>query len=405
MNTRALRQLSGHATVEKVLNLFSLSKRSDVDPFHAMDVLAEATRRRQAGHPVISMAVGQPSHPTPKAALEAARGALEHGRIGYTDALGMAALKQAISGHYKSRHDLSIDPARIAITTGSSAGFNLAFLALFDPGDCVAIARPGYPAYRNILSALGLEVVEVPVSAETAFTLTPESLETAQVESGKQLKGVLLASPANPTGTVTSREGLAALAAYCADNAIAFISDEIYHGLTFVGGETSALEITNDAIVINSFSKYYCMTGWRIGWMVLPERLVRPIERVAQSLYIAAPELSQIAATAALGANAELDVYKASYARNRDLLARRLPEIGFSIASPMDGAFYAYVDVSRFTNESMGFARKMLAEINVAATPGLDFDPLEGFRALRFSYAGSNAEIEEAVERLADWLK
>ncbi|WFS02054.1 pyridoxal phosphate-dependent aminotransferase [Rhizobium tumorigenes] len=385
--------------------MFSLSKRSDVEPFHAMDVLAEATRRRQAGHPVISMAVGQPSHPTPKAALEAARSALEHGRIGYTDALGMAALKQAISGHYKSRHDLSIDPARIAITTGSSAGFNLAFLALFDHGDCVAIARPGYPAYRNILSALGLEVIEVPVSAETAFTLTPESLEAAQAESGKRLKGVLLASPANPTGTVTSREGLAALATYCADNAIAFISDEIYHGLTFVGEETSALEITNDAIVINSFSKYYCMTGWRIGWMVLPERLVRPIERVAQSLYISAPELSQIAATAALGANAELDVYKASYARNRDLLARRLPEIGFSIASPMDGAFYAYVDVSRFTNDSMGFARKMLAEINVAATPGLDFDPLEGFRALRFSYAGSNAEIEEAVERLADWLK
>ncbi|PZM16791.1 pyridoxal phosphate-dependent aminotransferase [Rhizobium tubonense] len=385
--------------------MFSLSKRSAVEPFHAMDVLAEATKRRQAGHAVISMAVGQPSHPTPKAALVAAREALDHGRIGYTDALGTQALRQAIVEHYRLRHGLAIDPQRIAITTGSSAGFNLAFLALFDPGDCVAIARPGYPAYRNILAALGLDVIEVPVTAETHFTLTPESLEAAQAASGKRLKGVLLASPANPTGTVTGREGLKALADYCAAQSIAFISDEIYHGLTFVGEETSALEITDEAIVINSFSKYYCMTGWRIGWMVLPERLVRPIERVAQSLYISPPELSQIAAKAALSAGLELDVYKESYRRNRDLLTRRLPEIGFSIASPMDGAFYAYVDVSRFTNDSMLFARKMLAEINVAATPGLDFDPIEDHHAMRFSYAGSNAEIEEAVERIAAWLK
>lgn len=387
------------------MTVFSLSKRSDVEPFHAMDVLAEATRRRQAGHSVISMAVGQPSHPAPQAALEAARAALGHGRIGYTDALGTLALRQALSAHYQVRHGLSIDPKRIAITTGSSAGFNLAFLTLFDAGDCVAIARPGYPAYRNILAALGLDVVEVPVTEETQFTLTPESLEAAQSESGKRLKGVLLASPANPTGTVTGRAALKALADYCADRSIAFISDEIYHGLTFVGEEASALELTDEAIVINSFSKYYCMTGWRIGWMVLPERLVRPIERVAQSLYISAPELSQIAAEAALGAGAELDVYRKSYGRNRDFLMRRLPEIGFRIASPMDGAFYAYVDVSRFTNDSMAFARKMLAEINVAATPGLDFDPVEGHRAMRFSYAGSNAEIEKATERMATWLK
>ncbi|TWB54938.1 aspartate/methionine/tyrosine aminotransferase [Rhizobium sp. ERR 922] len=385
--------------------MFSLSKRSDVEPFHAMDVLAEATRRRQAGHSVISMAVGQPSHPAPQAALEAARAALGHGRIGYTDALGTLALRQALSAHYQVRHGLNIDPKRIAITTGSSAGFNLAFLTLFDAGDSVAIARPGYPAYRNILAALGLDVVEVPVTEETQFTLTPESLEAVQAESGKRLKGVLLASPANPTGTVTGRAALKALADYCADRSIAFISDEIYHGLTFVGEETSALELTDEAIVINSFSKYYCMTGWRIGWMVLPERLVRPVERVAQSLYISAPELSQIAAEAALDAGAELDVYRESYGRNRDFLMRRLPEIGFRIASPMDGAFYAYVDVSRFTNDSMVFAQKMLAEINVAATPGLDFDPVEGHRAMRFSYAGSNAEIEEATERMAAWLK
>ncbi len=370
-----------------------------------MDVLAEATRRRASGHPVISMAVGQPSHPAPQAALDAARAALAKGRIGYTDALGTARLKQALAVHYRDRHGLDIDPLRIAVTTGSSAAFNLAFLSLFDAGDAVAIARPGYPAYRNILGALGLKIIEVPVTAETHFTLTPESLEAAQREGGVRLKGVLLASPANPTGTVTGRAALKALADYCAANSIAFISDEIYHGLTFAGEETSALELAGEAIVINSFSKYYCMTGWRIGWMVLPERLVRPIERVAQSLYISPPELSQIAATAALNATAELDVYRASYARNRDFLIRRLPEIGLSIASPMDGAFYAYVDVTRFTNDSMAFAKRMLAEIDVAATPGFDFDPLEGNRTMRMSYAGSEAEIAEAVERIAVWLK
>ncbi|WP_086993937.1 pyridoxal phosphate-dependent aminotransferase [Rhizobium sullae] len=385
--------------------MFSVSRRSEVEPFHAMDVLAEATRRRASGHPVISMAVGQPSHPAPQVALEAARAALAEGRIGYTDALGTARLKQALAGYYRNRRGLDIDPLRIAVTTGSSAGFNLAFLSLFDAGDAVAIARPGYPAYRNILGALGLKILEVPATAETHFTLTPESLEAAQHESGVRLKGVLLASPANPTGTVTGRKALKALADYCAANSIAFISDEIYHGLTFSGEETSALELTGEAIVINSFSKYYCMTGWRIGWMVLPDRLVRPIERVAQSLYISPPELSQIAATAALGATAELDVYKASYARNRDFLMRRLPEIGLSIASPMDGAFYAYVDVTRFTNDSMAFAKRMLSEIDVAATPGFDFDPLEGNRTMRMSYAGSEAEIAEAVERIAGLLK
>ncbi|TCN28190.1 pyridoxal phosphate-dependent aminotransferase [Sinorhizobium americanum] len=382
-----------------------MSKRSAVEPFHAMDVLAEATRRRDAGHPVISMAVGQPAHPAPKAALEAARRALEHGRLGYTDALGTLSLKRAIAAHYQSRHGIALDPQRVAITTGSSAGFNLAFLALFDPGDCVAIARPGYPAYRNIMAALGLNVVEIEANADTAFTLTPESLERAAAQAGKPLKGVLLASPANPTGTVTARARLTALADYCRARSIAFISDEIYHGLTFAGEETSVLEIADDAVVINSFSKYYCMTGWRIGWMVLPEAQVRVFERIAQSLYISPPELSQIAAEAALGAHEELDGYKRAYAANRDLLLKRLPEIGLSIASPMDGAFYAYVDVSRFTNDSMAFARRMLAEINVAATPGFDFDPLEGHRTMRFSYAGSPADMAEATDRIALWLK
>ena len=290
------------------------------------------------------------------------------------------------------------------ITTGSSAGFNLAFLTLFDAGDAVAIARPGYPAYRSILSALGLIVIEVPVSAETGYTLTPESLERAQSAAGIRLKGVLLASPANPTGTVTSAVQLKAVYDYCEGHDIALISDEIYHGLTYGAEEASALTIGNQAVVINSFSKYYCMTGWRIGWMVLPDELVRPIECVAQSLYISAPELSQIAAIAALGATDELEHYKDSCRANRDFLMRRLPELGLPLLSPMDGAFYAYVDASRYTNDSMAFAKRMLAEIDVATTPGMDFDPVDGHLALRLSYAGTMAEMVEATDRLAGWL-
>lgn len=369
-----------------------------------MDILAEATRRRNAGKPVISMAVGQPGHPAPQAALAAAREALGHGRIGYTDALGLAELRARLADHYRRRHGIAVDPARVVVTTGSSAGFNLAFLALFDAGDAVAIARPGYPAYRAILSALGLRVVEVPVNAETGFTLTPESLQAAQMEAGIRLKGVLLASPANPTGTVTSRDQLKAVYDYCQGEGITLISDEIYHGLTFAGEEATALEIGAEAIIINSFSKYYCMTGWRIGWMVVPDHIVRPLECLAQSLYISAPELSQIAAIAALGAEEELEQYKASCRRNRDFLMARLPMLGLPLLSPMDGAFYAYVDVTRYTNDSMAFARRMLAEIDVAATPGMDFDPLDGHGALRISYAGTYAEMVEATDRMAAWL-
>ena len=366
-----------------------------------MDLLAEATRRRNAGRPVISMAVGQPGHPAPEAALAAARDALDHGRIGYTDALGLAGLRAKLADHYSRRHGIAVDPARVVVTTGSSAGFNLAFLALFDPGDAVAIARPGYPAYRAILSALGLKVVEVPVNADTQFTLTPESLEAAQASAGLRLKGVLLASPA---GTVTGRAQLKAVHDYCRGQGITLISDEIYHGLTYAGEEATALEIGDEAIVINSFSKYYCMTGWRIGWMVVPDHIVRPLECLAQSLYISAPELSQIAAIAALDAEEELEHYKASCRKNRDFLMARLPELGLPLLSPMDGAFYAYVDASRFTNDSMVFARRMLAEIDVAATPGMDFDPVDGHRALRISYAGTFAEMVEATDRMARWL-
>jgi len=384
--------------------LISISKRSAVEPFHAMDILAEATRRRQEGRPVISMAVGQPGHPAPQAALQAARNALEGGRIGYTDALGMTGLRQALAEEYRRRHDVSVDWNRIVVTTGSSAGFNLAFLSLFDVGDAVAIARPGYPAYRSILSALGLKVIEVAVGPDTGYTLTPESLERAQAEAGVRLKGVLLASPANPTGTVTTKAQLKAVYDYCQGQGITLISDEIYHGLTYGSEEATAPEIGDDAVIINSFSKYYCMTGWRIGWMVLPQELVRPVECVAQSLYISAPELSQIAALAALSATDELEHYKAACQANRDFLMARLPQIGLPLLSPMDGAFYAYVDATRFTNDSMGFAKRILAETDVAVTPGRDFDPVEGHLALRLSYAGTMADMVEATDRLDTWL-
>ncbi|MEI5679719.1 MULTISPECIES: pyridoxal phosphate-dependent aminotransferase [unclassified Mesorhizobium] len=379
----------------------SLSRRGDVEPFHAMDVLAEANRLKALGVPVISMAVGQPSDPAPTLVREAAARALQDGRIGYTDALGTATLRKAIAAHYGEHYGIDVPPARIAVTTGSSAAFNLAFLAMFDPGDRVAIAAPGYPAYRNIMKALGLDVVEIEL--EGAAYLNAAHLESAHRE--KPLKGVLFASPANPTGAVVPPDELAAFVTMAENLGISVISDEIYHRLAYSGPDTTALVHSNDVTVINSFSKYYCMTGWRIGWMVLPEKLVRPIERIQQSLYISAPELSQIAATEALKATAELEAVKARYAWNRDLLMRRLPEIGFALAAPMDGAFYAFCDVSRLTNDSMDFARRMLAEAHVAATPGRDFDPLAGHRFMRLSYAGSHDDMVEAVARIERWLK
>ena len=369
-----------------------------------MDILAEATRLKGEGGDVVSLAVGQPAHPAPKPALEAARKALDSGRIGYTDALGTSGLRAAIARHYQDRYGVSVDPRRVAVTNGSSAGFNLTFLQFFTPGETVAISRPGYPAYRNILAALGLKVAEIPVSAETHYVLTPEAIEAWERENATQVAGVMVASPANPTGTVTPKTDLKALSDWCEAREAVFISDEIYHGLTFSGEETTALEVSDRAIVINSFSKYFCMTGWRIGWMVLPDDLVRPVECLAQSLYISAPELSQIAAEAAFDGIDEMEEVKAGYAKNRELLARRMPELGLPLAAPMDGAFYALCDVSRFTNDSMSFAKQMLREIHVAATPGRDFDPVEGHRLIRFSYAGSYAEIETALERMGDWL-
>jgi aspartate/methionine/tyrosine aminotransferase len=366
-----------------------------------MDVLAGANRLIAQGIDVISMAVGQPSDPAPLTVRRAASEALERGRIGYTDALGLMSLREAIARHYAENYKVEVSPDRIAVTTGSSAAFNLAFLAMFDAGDRVAIAAPGYPAYRNIMAALGIEVVEIELDG--APYLDAAHLRAAHAD--KPLKGVLFASPANPTGSVISEPDLAELTAVARELGITVISDEIYHRLTYGAPDTTALAYGDDVTVINSFSKYYCMTGWRIGWMVLPQELVRPVERIAQSLYISAPELSQVAAIEAFSATGELEAVKARYAQNRDLLMQRLPELGFPLAAPMDGAFYAYCDVRRHTNDSMEFARRMLAEAHVAATPGRDFDTRQGHRYMRFSYAGSNRDMVEALARLERWLK
>ncbi len=379
------------------------SRRSEIDPFRAMDVLAEANRMMAAGVNVISLAVGQPSAPIPPHAAEAAEAFLRAGRIGYTDALGRIGLRRRIARHYAETYGVAVPPERIMVTTGSSAGFNLAFLTAFDVGDRVAIANPGYPAYRNILKALGLVPVEIPVGADEDYILTAERLLEAHRQ--EPIHGVLIASPANPTGTVTPRSELKALLELCDAEGIAFISDEIYHGLTYGERDTSALEFSDRAIIVNSFSKYYCMTGWRIGWLVLPGSLVRASERIGQSLYISAPELSQVAAEAVFETRDQLEEIKQTYIRNRAILAQRLPSLGFSDIAPIDGAFYAYARLPAGMGSASEFSSRVLKSSHVALTPGIDFDPVAGEHFVRLSYAGSTSELAEATERLAGFLK
>jgi aspartate/methionine/tyrosine aminotransferase len=374
-----------------------------VSPFLAMDVLSAAAAKERRGESVIHMEVGQPSAPAPRAAREAARAALETGRIGYTEALGLAPLRERIARHYREAYGVGIAPERVVVTTGSSAGFVLAFLSLFDAGARVAITAPGYPAYRNILEALGLEPVTIPLTRADGFAMTAEAVAHAHAE--RPLDGILAMSPANPSGTMIGGPKLARLGETCRRLGLWFVSDEIYHGLTYGEPAATALASDDDAVVINSFSKYYCMTGWRIGWIVVPERLVRPIERLAQNLYISPPYLSQVAALAALDATEELEAVKASYARNRALLLEELPRIGLGEMHPVDGAFYIYADVARFTNDSIAFCRRLLDEAGVAATPGLDFDSREGAHHVRLSFAGSEEDCREAVRRIGPWLR
>lgn len=379
------------------------TRSAGVSPFVVMDVMSQAADIERRGGQVVHLEVGQPGHPAPRTARDAAKAALERGPVGYTEALGIMPLRERIARHYQDWYGVAVEPSRIIVTTGSSGGFTLAFLSMFDAGQRVAIAEPGYPAYRNILKALALSVVEIPTGAETRFALSPAAIEEAHARA--PLAGVLAMSPANPTGVVMAPEALRDLAACCRRLGIWFISDEIYHGLTYGEAKAqTALRFDQDAVIINSFSKFFCMTGWRVGWMVVPERLVRPIERLQQNLSISVPYLSQIAAHAAFDGQAEMEQVKAGYARNREILMRELPKLGLGGFLPIDGAFYVYTDVSVLTNNSMDFCRRALQEAGVAITPGLDFDTTNGNRFVRLSFAGVEADMHEAVRRLGDWL-
>ena len=392
------------ATVrDRAKSLLVASGRSNVPPFMVMDVMAAAARIEAAGGHVIHMEVGQPAAAAPRPAILAAHAALDSGRIDYTSALGIPSLRARIARHYREAYGCAVDPERVVITTGSSGAFILGFLALFEPGDRVAVTVPGYPPYRHILTALGCEPVLIETSSETRHALTGEALLAAHRKT--PLKGVLVGSPANPTGTMMSREALTGLMAAAAGAGIRFISDEIYHGLDYAFPAVTAAELSPDALVINSFSKYFCMTGWRVGWMVVPEPLVRPIERLQQNLAISVPTLSQIAAEAAFDGRAEMEEIKHGYQLNRSILIEGLPQAGLDRFLPADGAFYLYADVSKFTSDSFAFAGEMLEKAGVAATPGVDFDPVHGRQFIRFSYARSAADMREAVARIARWLR
>ena len=370
-------------------------------PFHAMEILARAKALEAAGRSICHLELGEPSAPPAPRVLEAVARALPLGQP-YTHAKGRLELREALAAYYQAQHRVQVDPENIVVTMGSSAAFILGFLGGFRHGARIAVTRPGYPAYLNTIDGLGFEAVEIELSAATGWRLTGADIEAAY--SAVPFDGLLFASPANPTGASVTRDGLAGIIATCRRLGVRLISDEIYHGLDYAGPSVSALEFGHDAIVINSFSKYYCMTGWRLGWMVLPEELVRRTEMLQQNLFISAPTLSQTAGLVALGEREYAEVQKAKYAANRDILSRGLDALGFGAVTPSDGAFYAYADASAFTNDTMAFCKGLLEVAGVATTPGIDFDRRNGNRFVRFSYAGSQATIEQALERMAGYL-
>lgn len=379
----------------------ALSSRGDIDPFIVMDVLRTANELQAKGADIVHMEVGQPGTSAPARVIEAAHAALDQSPLGYTDALGLPALREKIADYYHHRYGVSVSPERVVVTAGSSAGFVLAFLAILEAGGRVAIPTPGYPCYRHILGALGAEAVSLETTAKDRWSPTPELLSAAH--SKKHLDALLLASPANPTGTMLVGDALKDIVAACDALGLWFISDEIYHGLDYAEPAKTALAYSQSAIVINSFSKYFSMTGWRIGWMVVPDALVRPMERLAQNLYICAPAISQYAAVAAFDAYDEIEANKAVYRANRDLLLEELPKAGFNNILPADGAFYLYADVRHMTNDSAELARKILEETGVAATPGIDFDTGRGAHYIRFCYSGTTERMREAAQRLQNW--
>ena len=371
-----------------------------VDPFIVMDVMAAAAEKEAVGERVVHLEVGQPSTAAPRMAIAAAHAALDADRLGYVAALGLPALRERIARHYRERYGVAVPVERIVVTTGSSGGFPLAFLAAFDAGERIALAAPGYPAYRNVLAALNLEAVDLPTTAEDRFQPTVEALERAG-----PISGLIVASPSNPTGTMVTPAELKRLAEWCHARGVRLVSDEIYHGIVYEGETATAAAFSSSAIVVNSFSKYFSMTGWRVGWLVLPEELVRPVERLSQNLFISVPTLSQHVALAAMECRDELDGHVRRYRANRDLLMAGLPATGLDRLTPAQGAFYLYADVGHLTNDSREFCARMLREAGVATTPGVDFDRARGARTLRISFAGSPEEMEETVRRLRAWRR
>ncbi|WP_145753113.1 pyridoxal phosphate-dependent aminotransferase [Nitrospirillum amazonense] len=381
-------------------------RASTISPFMVMEVLRAANARQAAGGDVLHLEIGQPSTPAPKGVIAAAAHALAADRLAYTDALGLPALREGIARWYQDRHGVVISPHRVVVTTGSSGAFLLAFLAGFDPGDRVALAAPGYPAYRNILKTAGLVPVELPTGPETRFQPTPALLDDLLARGGGPIRGLIVASPSNPTGTMLDPAAMAAVGDWCRRHGVWLISDEIYHGIeygTVPAATALAVDGGEGAITVNSFSKYFSMTGWRLGWAVVPERLVRSVECLAQNLYISPPTLSQHAAAAAFDCVEELEGHVARYHRNRDILLDLLPSAGFGKLAPADGAFFIYADISDRTDDSQGFCTRLLNETGVALTPGVDFDPLRGHHTVRISFAGAEAEMVEAARRLRAW--
>lgn len=378
------------------------SRRSAVAPFHVMEVLSAAKERQRTHGDVIALCAGQPTAGAPRPVVEAAQRALHEEDLGYTGQLGIPELREAIAGHYERTYGLTVSAEDVIVTTGSSGGFLLSFLAAFDAGARVAMARPGYPAYRNLLSSLGCEVVEFDTDAGTRFQPT-----TALLEQLGELDGVIVASPSNPTGTVLPPEELEAIARWCEERGVQLISDEIYHGISYGTEVGCAWRFSTEAVVLGSFSKYFAMTGWRLGWMLVPRRLHRAVDVLTGNYNICAPTLAQRAAVAAFtdDSYAELDANVARYRTNRDVLLKGLADIGFGKVAPVDGAFYAYVDVAEHTDDSLTWCRRLLDDTGVAITPGIDFDPVHGGKFVRLSFAGSEAELSEAVERMGAWLR
>ena len=374
------------------------SARGSVDPFIVMDVMEAASKIEKAGHDVIHLEVGQPGTSAPILAKESVIDSLSASTLGYTVALGIPELRKKIAELYWHWYKVKVDPQRIIVTPGSSGAFLLAFTGLFDVGDSVGIGSPGYPSYRQILKALSLNTVTIKALSDNKFQPVPTDV------INNKLDGLLVASPANPTGSMLNRDELEKLMAACKKKETAFISDEIYHGIEYETRAVSALEVSDDCFVINSFSKYFSMTGWRLGWIVVPNKHIRQFERLAQNMFICAPHISQIAALASLDAHHELNQNVQTYKTNRAILAEQLPNLGLAKFAPPDGAFYFYVDVSEYTDNSVNFANEILEEVNVAVTPGIDFDPDRGLKTIRLSYACSTPDLKEGLKRLNNFM-